>query len=130
MNVALWIAQVLLALIFLFAGGIKLVTPMEEMMKQMPLALPPLFLRFTGVLEILGGLGVILPWLLHIWPVLTPLAAAGLVIVMLGATVYTLAAGDIASALMPLAVGLLCAFVAYGRRRLVPYRGSVHGSVR
>jgi hypothetical protein len=49
---------------------------------------------------------------------------------MLGATVYTLAAGDIASALMPLAVGLLCAFVAYGRWRLVPYRGSVHGSVR
>ena len=122
MNVALWIAQGLLALLFLFAGGMKLVTPMEEMIKQMPLALPPLFLRFTGVLEILGGLGVILPWLLHIWPVLTPLAAAGLVIVMIGATLYTLAAVDVASALMPLAVGLLCAFVAYGRWRLVPYR--------
>jgi len=122
MNVALWIAQGLLALLFLFAGGMKLVTPMEEMIKQMPLALPPLFLRFTGVLEILGGLGVILPWLLHIWPVLTPLAAAGLVIVMIGATLYTLAAVDVASALMPLAVGFLCAFVAYGRWRLVPYR--------
>jgi uncharacterized membrane protein YphA (DoxX/SURF4 family) len=122
MNVALWIAQGLLALLFLFAGGMKLVTPMEEMIKQMPLALPPLFLRFTGVLEILGGLGVILPWLLHIWPVLTPLAAAGLVIVMIGATLYTLAAVDVVSALIPLAVGLLCAFVAYGRWRLVPYR--------
>ncbi len=122
MNVALWIAQGLLALLFLFAGGMKLVLPIEEMIKQMPLPLPGLFLRFTGVLEILGGLGVILPWLLHIWPVLTPLAAAGLVIVMIGATLYTLAAVDVASALIPLAVGLLCAFVAYGRWRLVPYR--------
>ena len=130
MNVALWIAQGLLALLFLFAGGMKLVLPIEEMMKQMPLPLPGLFLRFTGLVEVLGAIGLVLPWLLGIRPGLTALAAAGLVIVMLGATVYTLAAGDIASALMPLAVGLLCAFVAYGRWRLVPYRGSVHGSVR
>jgi uncharacterized membrane protein YphA (DoxX/SURF4 family) len=130
MNVALWIAQGLLALLFLFAGGMKLVLPIEEMIKQMPLPLPGLFLRFTGLVEVLGAIGLVLPWLLGIRPGLTALAAAGLVIVMLGATVYTLAAGDIASALMPLAVGLLCAFVAYGRWRLVPYRGSVHGSVR
>jgi uncharacterized membrane protein YphA (DoxX/SURF4 family) len=122
MNVALWIAQGLLALLFLFAGGMKLVLPIEELIKQMPLPLPGLFLRFTGLVEVLGAIGLVLPWLLGIRPGLTALAAAGLVIVMLGATVYTLAAGDIASALMPLAVGLLCAFVAYGRWRLVPYR--------
>ena len=121
MNVALWIAQVLLALIFLFAGGVKLVTPLEEMMKQMPLPLPGPLLRFTGVVELLGAIGLILPCLLGIQPALTALAAAGLVIVMLGATVYTLAAGDVASALMPLVVGLLCAFVAYGRWRLASY---------
>jgi uncharacterized membrane protein YphA (DoxX/SURF4 family) len=122
MNVALWIAQGLLALLFLFAGGMKLVLPIEELIKQMPLPLPGLFLRFTGLVEVLGAIGLVLPWLLGIRPGLTALAAAGLVIVMLGATVYTLAAGDITSALMPLAVGLLCAFVAYGRWRLVPYR--------
>ena len=120
MNIALWIAQALLAAIFLFAGGMKLVIPIEEMTKQMPIPLPGWFLRFTGIVEVLGAIGVILPWLLRIRPALTPLAAAGLVIVMIGATVYTLAAGDFASAPIPLVVGILAAFVAYGRRRLTP----------
>jgi hypothetical protein len=53
---------------------------------------------------------------------LTPLAAAGLVIVMIGATAYTLAAGDIGSALVPAVVGVLAAFVAYGRWRSTPDR--------
>jgi len=123
MNIALWIAQGLLAAIFLFAGSIKLVTPMEEMMKQMPLPLPGWFLRFIGVCEVLGAIGVILPWLLRIRPGLTPLAAAGLVIIMIGATVYTLAAGDVPPALISLLVGILAAFVAYGRWRLTPQRG-------
>jgi len=119
-NTALWIVQALLAALFLFAGGIKLVMPMEEMMKQMPIPLPGWFVLFTGVVEVLGAIGLILPWLLRIRPGLTPLAAAGLVIVMIGATVYTFAAGDVASALIPLVVGILCAFVAYGRWRLSP----------
>ena len=123
MNVALWIVQGLLAAIFLFAGGMKLVMPIEEMMKQMPIPLPALFLRFTGVVEVLGAIGLILPRLLRIRPGLTPLAAAGLVIVMIGAAAYTLAAGDVASALIPLVVGILCGFVAYGRWRLSPQRG-------
>jgi uncharacterized membrane protein YphA (DoxX/SURF4 family) len=120
MNIALWIIQALLALIFLFSGGTKLVMPIEEMMKQMPLPLPGLFVRFIAVCEVLGAIGLILPWLLRIRPGLTPLAAAGLVIIMIGATVYTLAAGDVASALMPLVVGILAVFVAYGRWRLTP----------
>ena len=123
MNIALWIVQGLLAAIFLFAGGMKLVMPIDEMMKQMPIPLPEWFVLFTGVVEVLGAIGVILPWLLRIRPGLTPLAAAGLVIVMIGATMYTLAAGDVASALMPLVVGILAAFVAYGRWRLTPQRG-------
>ena len=123
MNIALWIVQGLLVAIFLFAGSIKLVTPMEEMMKQMPLPLPGWFLRFIGVCEVLGAIGVILPWLLRIRPGLTPLAAAGLVIIMIGATVYTLAAGDVAPALISPLVGILAAFVAYGRWRLTPQRG-------
>jgi hypothetical protein len=120
MNIALWIVQVLLAALFLFAGGIKLVTPMEEMMKQMPLQLPGWFVLFTGVVEVLGAIGLILPRLLGIRPGLTPLAAAGLVIVMIGAMVYTFAAGEVTLALISLVVGLLAAFIAYGRWRLAP----------
>ena len=124
MNVALWIVQVLLAALFLFAGGVKLITPVEEMLKQTPLAVPGWFLRFTGVVEVLGAIGLIVPWLTGIRPGLTPLAAAGLVIVMIGAVIFTIFSGDIAMVLMPLAVGLLCAFVAYGRWRLTPHPGS------
>ena len=120
MNIALWIVQGLLAALFLFAGGVKLVMSIEEMMKQMPLPLPGWFLRFTGMVEVLGALGLILPWLLRIRPGLTPLAAAGLVIVMTGATAYNLATGDVATALITLVVGILSAFVAYGRWRPTP----------
>lgn len=116
MTYGLWIVQGLLALVFLFAGGMKLVTPAEEMMKQMPLPVP--FMRFIGVAEVLGAVGLILPGLLRIRPGLTPLAAAGLVIIMIGATVLTLASGGVAMALIPLVTGLLAAFVAYSRWRL------------
>ncbi|MEK6302371.1 MAG: DoxX family protein [Acidobacteriota bacterium] len=86
MTYALWIVQVLLALLFLFSGGAKLVLSPEELLKG-PVVLPVLFLRFIGVCEVLGALGLILPGLLRIRPGLTPLAAAGLVIIMIGATV-------------------------------------------
>jgi uncharacterized membrane protein HdeD (DUF308 family) len=75
MNYALWIVQGLLGLIFLFAGGVKLVTPLEALTKQMPL--PGLFVRLIGVAEVLGAIGLILPGVLRIRPHLTPLAAAG-----------------------------------------------------
>jgi hypothetical protein len=116
MNIALWIIQALLAALFLFAGGIKLITPIEEMTKQ--IAMPGWFLRFIAVAEVLGAIGLILPWLLRIRPILTPLAAAGLTVIMIGATVLTLIIGDVLTALMPLATGMLCVFVAYGRWRL------------
>lgn len=118
MNIALWIVQVLLALLFLFTGGMKLIMPIEEMTQQLPM--PGWFLRFIGVCEVLGGLGLILPWLLRIRPGLTPLAAAGLVVIMIGATVTTIMTGQIAISLVPLVVGILCLFVAYGRWRLAP----------
>ena len=100
MNIALWIAQGLLAAVFLFAGGMKLVLPVEEMTKEM--ALPGLFLRFVAVCEVLGAIGLILPGLLRIRPGLTALAATGLVIIMIGATGLTLATGNMATASIPL----------------------------
>jgi hypothetical protein len=112
---ALWIVQGLLALLFLWAGGMKLVLPLDKLAGPIPL--PGLFVRFIGVAEVLGAIGLILPGLLHIRPGLTPLAAAGLLIIMIGATVITLAGGAVGMAVMPLVVGLLLVFVAYGRWR-------------
>jgi hypothetical protein len=111
----LWIVQGLLALLFLWAGGMKLVLPLDELAGPIPL--PGLFVRFIGVAEVLGAIGLILPGLLHIRPGLTPLAAVGLLIIMIGATVITLMSGEIGMAVMPLVVGLLLVFVAYGRWR-------------
>ena len=110
-TVLLWIIQGLLALVFMFAGVMKFVTPIEEMTKQVPL--PGLFLRFIGLAEVLGAIGLILPGLFRIQTGLTPLAAAGLAIITVGATVVTLMTGGGAMALIPLVVALLSAFVAY-----------------
>jgi len=121
MNRALWIVQGLLALLFLFAGVSKFVMPVEQMTQGMPAALATAsFMHFIGVCEVLGGLGMILPMLLHIKPGLTPLAAAGLVIIMIGATVITIMAGMGGTAVIPFLVGVLATFVAYGRWRLAP----------
>src|SRR5436853_7814198 len=88
---ALWIVQGLLALVFLFAGSMKLILPIEMLTAQMPL--PGLFVRFIGIAEVAGALGLILPGLTRIQRGLTPLAACGLVIIMIGATVVTMAIG-------------------------------------
>jgi hypothetical protein len=119
MTVALWSMQVVLALLFLFAGSMKLLMPIEMMTAQLAVPLPGLFLQFIGVAEVAGALGLVLPGLFRIRPMLTPLAASGLVIVMIGATIVTLAGGDVISALVPLMVGLLAVFVAYNRWRSV-----------
>ena len=105
MNVALLVVQGLLAVLFLWAGVIKLVLPLDQL---------------TGPIPVPAGL--ILPGLLRIRPGQTPLAAAGLVIIMIGATGFGLAARDVMMTLIPLLVGLLAAFVAYGRWRLRPHR--------
>ena len=122
MTYVLWTIQVLLGLLFVFAGSMKFIMTVEEMTKD--IAMPGWFLHFIGVAEVLGGLGLVLPGLLRIRPGLTPLAAAGLTIIMVGATVISFIAGGATMALAPLVVGLLTAFVAYGRWRLAPLRGS------
>ena len=124
MTYALWVVQALLALLFLFAGGMKLVIPpdvLASMGSPNQIPLPGWFVRFIGVVEVLGALGLILPGLLRIKPWLTPLAAAGLVLIMIGATALTMAADGVAAGVVPLVVGLLAAFVAYGRWRPAPH---------
>ena len=115
MKYALWVAQVLLALAFLAAGAVKLITPDETLTAWYPFPAP--FIRAIGVCELLGAAGLVLPGLLRVRRGLTRLAAAGLAVVMAGATATTLAVGGGAAAATPLALGLLAAFVAYGRSR-------------
>jgi uncharacterized membrane protein YphA (DoxX/SURF4 family) len=115
-GVALWTVQGLLALLFLFAGGMKLAVPPEMLAAMTPLPVP--FMRFIGLVEVLGGLGLVLPALTRIRPGLTPLAAGGLALEMIGATATTIAIGGGAAALMPFVVGLLAASVAHGRWRV------------
>ena len=114
-NATLWTIQGLLASLFLFAGGMKLTVPIDVLLKQMPIPLPGLFLRFIGCCETLGALGLILPGVLRIRREMTPLAASGLIVIMIGAITLTLAAGGGASALMPFTVGLLLLYVARSR---------------
>jgi hypothetical protein len=112
-NTVLWVVQGLLAALFLFAGVMKLVVPIEALAG--PVALPGLFLRFIGVVEVLGAVGLILPGLFQIHQELTPLAAAGLVIIMGGATAITVIGGPAAMAVVPMIIGALAATVAYAR---------------
>lgn len=113
MSSALWTVQGLLALLFLLSGGMKLLRPLESLAEQM--SLPGPFVRFLGAAEVLGAIGLVLPALLGVWTGLTPSAAVGLVIVMIGAAAMTLARGGLAQALLPLVTGLLLVFVVWGR---------------
>ena len=113
-SISLWIVQAVLAALFLFAGVFKLVTPADQLAAQSHM--PGLFIQFIGVCETLGALGLVLPGVFRIQRGLTPLAAAGLVIIMIGATVISALSGPVAGAAIPAVVGILAATVAYGRR--------------
>ncbi|MEO5814985.1 MAG: DoxX family protein [Gemmatimonadaceae bacterium] len=125
LNASLWTAQTLLALLFLFAGAMKFVMPATEMTQTSPL--PVAFIQFIGVCEVLGGLGLILPGLTRIRTELTWLAAAGLVIIMIGAVVVTAATGPLVTAAVPFVTGVVSVFVAYGRYRVCPLRSRQFG---
>ena len=116
MNIVLWIIQILLALLFLFAGVTKLF-PIMEMPPPPNMWMPPMwFLKFIGVCEVLGAAGLVLPGLFRRQQYLTVWAAIGLTIIMIGAVVITVMTLGVVASVTPLIVGLLCAFVAYGRR--------------
>ncbi len=112
-NTWLWVVQGLLAGLFLFAGGAKLAMPLDAL--KGPVTLPGGFLRFIGLMEVLGAAGLILPQALRVLPGLTPVAALGLTIIMAGAATLTLASIGVVPALLPLVVGVLTASVARGR---------------
>ena len=112
-NTRLWTAQTVLAALFLFAGVFKLVTPTAALTVQSHM--PGDFIKFIGVCETLGALGLILPGLTKIRIELTPLAAAGLVIIMIGAVVTSIIQGVGLASAFPGVVGLIAFYVARGR---------------
>jgi uncharacterized membrane protein YphA (DoxX/SURF4 family) len=115
MNILLWAIQILLALLFLFAGASKFLMSVEDMNAMSKIPMPGWFIHFIGICELLGAIGLVVPWATGIKPKLTPIAAAGLTVIMIGATIVTIAGGDIFPAAFPLIVALLLALVAYKR---------------
>jgi uncharacterized membrane protein YphA (DoxX/SURF4 family) len=123
MNILLWIIQILLALMFLFAGGTKLWLPAEVLQSMGPptqIVFPGWFMKFIGLCEVLGAFGLILPGIFRRQQHLTPLAAIGLTIILIGAVVVTAMGPGVTFTISPLVIGLLCAFVAYGRWKVRP----------
>ncbi len=122
MNIALWVLQVLLALAF-FAHGLLFLVPPPDIAAMMNASLPRWFQLFLGVAEILAAIGLTLPGLTRVQPWLVPAAAVGVMIVMIGATVYHVYRADpVSSAVTTFVLLLMAAFVAYGRWRLSPIR--------
>ena len=122
MNIVLWILQVLLALVF-FAHGWLFLSPPPEIAAQMNASLPRWFQLFMGVAEILAAIGITLPGLTRILPGLVSWAAAGIMFVMVSATVWHLARSEYSSAAITFVLLAMATFVAYMRWRVVPIHG-------
>lgn len=118
-NVILWTIQGLLALTFLMVGGMKLVTPAATL-APMTAPIPVGLVKFIGLCEVTGAFGLILPGLLRIRTSLTPLAAAGLIIIMSGAVSACIARGQMNESAGPAALGILAILIAYGRAYRAP----------
>ena len=122
LRIALWIAQLVLFLVFAATGFVKLTLPIAQLAPVMSWVAdaPPALVRFIGVAELAGAVGVLLPALTRVHPALTPLAALGLAIVMGLATAANLASGELAHAAVSFPLGALAAFVAWGRFARAP----------
>ena len=122
MKITLWILQGLLALAFLAAGALKLAMPIADVNDALSWTadLPTALVRLIGLAEVLGALGLILPAVTRIRPHLTVLAAVGLALVMVGATVFHLIRGEYSMMPPTLILGAVLAFVAWGRAVRVP----------
>ena len=123
MNIALWVVQVLVAIMFLLAGFPKTFQPIDTVAKRLTWAkeFPAWLVRFIGIAELLGGVGLILPALTHIVPSLTAIAAVGLVLVMVCAIIFHISRKEYPGISVGVVLLVLAAFVAYGRFVLMPF---------
>jgi hypothetical protein len=122
MNVVLWIVQALLTAVYVLAGSMKAFRPLEALSKNLTWVrtVPAGFVRFIGIAELLGAVGLILPMVTHIAPGLTVAAATGLVLVQVGAIPFHLARQEAKRVPGNVVLLLLAAFVLIGRVVIVP----------
>lgn len=122
MNIALWVAQVLLGVMFLMAGFTKATMPIEQLAGSLPWVqeVSTGLVRFIGISELLGGLGLLLPSILRIKPILTPIAAIGLAVVMLFAMVFHISMGEMNVIGVNIVMMAIAGFIAWGRFKKVP----------
>lgn len=122
LHISLWIAQIILACMFIMAGIMKSTVPADELIKQMPWVadVGVWFVRFIGMSELLGGIGLILPSLLRIKPILTPYAAFGIATIMLLAIGYHGMKGEYQAILINLVIAGIAIFIYSGRKNKEP----------
>lgn len=122
LNISLWIAQVVLAGMFVMAGTMKSTQPYEQLAAAMPWTndFSVGMVRFIGISELLGGIGLLLPTLLRIKPMLTPLAALGIFIIMVFAFIYHIVKGEYEALGINVILAALAFFIAWGRYKKVP----------
>jgi putative oxidoreductase len=119
LHITLWTVQILLALVFALTGAMTVTQPIEALPASLA-GVPLPLVRFIGAAELLGAAGLILPAATRIAPVLTPLSGLGLALVMLLASLVHISRGEFAMVLLPVVLGALSAFVAWGRGKRAP----------
>ena len=122
LHIALWIAQVLLGAMFIMTGLMKLGTPLDQLATSLPWVndFSPVMVKLIGAAEIAGGLGLILPSLLRIKPILTPMAAVGIILIMVFASLLHMSRGENGVIGMNIALAAIAAFIAWGRFKKAP----------
>ena len=121
-NITFWIAQVLLAAGLIWGGFMKLFQPIEKLSAMWPWAaqVPVELLKLTGIIDLFGAIGLILPSLLRIQPKLTPIAAVGVIILMLSASVFHIMRGEASVIGVNIVFAIIAIFVAWGRFKKAP----------
>ncbi len=122
LHIILWVAQIILGGMFIMAGMMKSTQPIVDLSKSVPWTanVPLALVRIIGVSELLGGVGLILPSLLRIKPILTPIAAIGIILIMVFAMVYHIVNGETNVIGINVAFALVAAFIAWGRLKEAP----------
>jgi hypothetical protein len=120
----LWTAQVLLSITLLWAGSVKLFQPIEQLKTRWSWTgeVSSNFVKLTGVIDLLGAIGVLLPALLRFKPILTPIAAVGIILLMISASIFHISRGEASQIGFNIIFATIAAFVAYGRFKLIPIR--------
>ena len=121
-HISAWVAQIILSASLIWAGGVKLFQPIGQLKTMWPWTgeVSPMFVKMTGIIDLLGALGLLLPALLRIKPVLTPVAALGIVLLMIVAGAFHILRGESEQIGVNIAFGIIAGFIAFARFRIAP----------